>query len=62
MSEEAFSAEVLIESLAAPLGLVLTPESRAQVIVHLDIAWGHAEKLFGAPVDDHEDPAPVFVP
>ena len=62
MSDEAFKAGALIEALAAPLGFVLTPESRAQVVVHLDIAWGHAEKLFGAPIDDHEDPAPVFVP
>ena len=62
MSDEIFKAEALIDALAVPLGLALTPESRAQVVVHLDIAWGHAQKLFGAPIDDHEDPAPVFVP
>ncbi len=62
MSEKLFKAEALIEALAPPLGLVLTPESRAQVVVHLDIAWSHAEKLFAAPMDDHEDPAPVFTP
>ena len=62
MSNETFKADALIEALAAPLGFALTPESRVQVVVHLDIAWGHAQKLFGAPVDDHEDPAPVFVP
>ena len=62
MSNETFKAEALIEALEAPFGFALTLESRAQVVVHLDIAWGHAQKLFGAPVDDHEDPAPVFVP
>jgi Protein of unknown function (DUF4089) len=57
-----FRPETLIDALAPPLGLALTPESRAQVIVHLKIAAQHAENLFSAPADDHEEPAPVFTP
>ena len=48
--------------MAPLLGLIQTPESRAQTIVHLRIAAGHAEKLLSVPLDDQEEPAPVFTP
>ncbi len=47
----------------APLfGFALTPESRAQTILHLRIAAEQAELLLSGPLDDREDPAPVFTP
>jgi hypothetical protein len=42
------------------LGLTVTQESRAQTIVHLRIAAEHARKLLSVPLDDQEEPAPVF--
>ena len=48
--------------MAPLLGLTLTPESRAQTVVHLRIAAEQAALLLSAPIDDEEEPAPVFVP
>ena len=48
--------------MAPLLGLTQTPESRAQTIVHLRIAAEQAKKLFSIPLDDEEEPAPVFTP
>ena len=48
--------------MAPLLGLTQTPESRAQTIVHLRIAAEHAAKLLSIPLDDQEEPAPVFAP
>ena len=55
-----FDAEALVDSMASLLGLTLQPESRAQTIVHLRIALEHAQKLLSVPLDDQEEPAPVF--
>ena len=48
--------------MAPLLGLTQTPESRAQTIVHLRIAAEHAATLLSIPLDDQEEPAPVFAP
>ncbi len=48
--------------MAPLLGLALTPDSRAETIVHLRIAAEQAEKLLSIPIDDDEEPAPVFAP
>ncbi len=60
MSSASFDPEALIDAMAPVLGLGLTPESRAQTAVHLRIAAQQAEKLFALPIDDAEEPAPVF--
>jgi Protein of unknown function (DUF4089) len=57
-----FRPDILIDALAPSFGLVLTSESRAQVVVHLRIAAEHAENLFSTPEDDRDEPAPVFTP
>ncbi|MBV8107983.1 MAG: DUF4089 domain-containing protein [Hyphomicrobiales bacterium] len=44
------------------LGLALTPDSRAETIVHLRIAAQQAELLLSVALDDEEEPAPVFKP
>ena len=62
MSATIFDPEALIDALAPALGLVVSPESRAPAIEHLNIAWGHATRLFATEIDDREDPAPVFTP
>ena len=60
MNSASFDPEALIDAMAPLLGLALTPESRAQTIVHLRIAAQEAERLFALPLDDAEEPAPVF--
>jgi hypothetical protein len=62
MTSTPFDAEALVDAMAPLLGLTLTPESRAQAIMHLRIAAEHAEKLLSVSLDDREEPAPVFTP
>jgi len=57
-----FDPEALADAMAPLLGLLLTPESRAQTIVHLRIAAEQAEKLLSVSLGDEEEPAPVFTP
>ena len=60
MTANAFDPEVVVDAMAPLLGLTLTPESRAQTIVHLRIAAEQAEKLLSVLLDDQQEPAPVF--
>jgi len=57
-----FDADALIDAMLPLLGLELPEQSRIAVRLHLNLAAEHAAKLLGPPLDDHEDPAPVFVP
>jgi hypothetical protein len=60
VTERAFDPEAAADAMTPLLGLPLTPESRAAVIVHLKIAAEHAQKLLSVPLDDADEPAPVF--
>ena len=60
MTANSFNPEAVVDTMAPLLGLTLTPESRAQTIVHLRIAAEQAEKLLSVPLDDQQEPAPVF--
>jgi hypothetical protein len=60
MSPAEFDPEALIDAMTPLLRLTLTPESRAQTIVHLRIAAGQAELLLSGALDDRDEPAPVF--
>ena len=62
MTPESFDPNALADAMAPLLGLTQTPESRAQTIVHLRIAAEHAATLLSIPLDDQEEPAPVFAP
>jgi Protein of unknown function (DUF4089) len=55
-----FDPEAVVDAMAPMLGLTLTPESRAQTIVHLRLAAEQAERLLSVPLDDQQEPAPVF--
>jgi hypothetical protein len=55
-----FDPEAVVDAMAPLLGLTLTPESRAQTLVHLRIAAEQAETLLSVPLDDRQEPAPVF--
>jgi len=60
VSANGFDPEAAVDAMAPLLGLTLTPESRAQTLVHLRIAAEQAEKLLSIPLDDQQEPAPVF--
>ncbi len=62
MTPDSFDAEALAAAMANLLGLVQTPKSRAQTLVHLRIAAEHAAKLLSLSLADEEEPAPVFTP
>ena len=62
MTSEPLIPQALVDAMAPLLGLTLTPESRAQTILHLRIAAQQAEKLLSVSLDDQEQPAPVFTP
>ncbi len=62
MTSARFDPEGLVDAIAPLLGLELTAESRAEAIVHLRIAAQQADLLLSAPIDECEEPAPVFVP
>jgi hypothetical protein len=62
VTPDSFDPEALADAMAPLLGLIQTPESRAQTIVHLCIAAEEAAKLLSLPCDDQEEPAPVFTP
>jgi hypothetical protein len=60
VTAKAFDPEAVVDAMAPLLGLTLTPESRAQTLVYLRIAAEQAEKLLSIPLDDQQEPAPVF--
>ena len=60
MTAKVFDPEAVVDAMAPLLGLTLTPESRAQTLVHLRIAAEQAERLLSVPLDDQQEPAPVF--
>jgi hypothetical protein len=60
VTAKVFDPEAVVDAMAPLLGLMLTPESRAQTLVHLRIAAEQAEKLLSVPLDDRQEPAPVF--
>ena len=62
MSEGQFDPEALVEAMAPLLGIELTPESRAQTILHLRIAVDQADLLMSAEIGDEDEPAPVYRP
>ena len=62
MTETTFDPGAFVDAAAPLLKLRLTPESRAQAILHLEIAAEQAELLLSnVSADDHE-PAPVYRP
>jgi hypothetical protein len=60
VTAKTFDPEAVVDAVAPLLGLTLTPESRAQTIVHLLIAAEQAERLLSVSLDDRQEPAPVF--
>jgi hypothetical protein len=62
VTPNSFDPEAVVDAMLPLLGLTATNESRAQTIVHLRIAAELAQRLLSPPLDDQEEPAPVFTP
>jgi hypothetical protein len=62
MSADPFDPEALLNAMIPLLGLTVTAESRAQTLVHLRIAAEQAKKLLSVPLNEEDEPAPVFKP
>jgi len=62
MTETPFDPAALVDAATPLLKLQLTPESRAQVILHLGIAVEQAELLLSTAIADEDEPAPVYRP
>ncbi len=62
MTPNSFDPEPVVDAMLPLLGLSVTPESRAQTIVHLQIAAELAQQLLSLSFDNQEEPAPVFTP
>ncbi|HVY17779.1 MAG TPA: DUF4089 domain-containing protein [Rhodopila sp.] len=53
--------DALIDIGARIYGIDVKPEWRAAVRMHLGISLTHAATVLSADIDDHVDPAPVFL-
>jgi Protein of unknown function (DUF4089) len=55
-----FDPEVVIDAMAPLLGLTIVDEYRAGIATNLVITARFAALLSALPLDEHEEPAPVF--
>ncbi len=62
MNDEKPDVAAIVDAMARLLGFNLPPNSRAAVIVNLDIAFRMAPAIMDFPLDDEAEPAPVFTP
>lgn len=58
----AFDADAIADAMAPLLGLVIDPAFRPGVIQNLKVMAAMADLVLSAPMDDREEPAPVFRP
>jgi hypothetical protein len=59
---EKFDLEAHAEAMAAALGLTIQPAWKPTVVANLKATAAAAELLLALPLEDHVEPAPVFVP
>ena len=57
-----FDPEAVIDAMAPLLDLTIDPASRAAVAANLEATARFAALVMAVPLDDEEEPAPVFVP
>jgi Protein of unknown function (DUF4089) len=57
-----FDPEAHAEAMAAALGLTIPPEWQPTVVANLKATAAAAELLLAFLLEDHVEPAPVFVP
>ena len=62
MTERPFDPGAFVDAAAPLFGFVLTPESRAEAMLHLAIAAEQARLLLAGAIGDEAEPAPVYRP
>ncbi len=62
MDEEREQIERVIGGMASVLGIALSDEMRPNIRLHFEIAARMAAALADFPLDDREEPAPVYLP
>ena len=55
-----FDPEAVIDAVGLLLGLAIADEYRAGIAANLRICAGFATLVLGAPLNEHEEIAPVF--
>jgi Protein of unknown function (DUF4089) len=60
--KDSFDPVAFLDAAAPLIGVKLTLESRAPIVVHLKIAAELAAKLEEVELGDEAEPAPVFTP
>jgi len=59
--DPAFDPNAVIDAMASLLGLVIEPDYRAGIVANLAVTVRFAAMIATFPLDDHEEPAAVFV-
>ena len=59
---EKFDPEAHAEAMAVALGLTIPPEWKPTVVANVKATAAAAELLLAFPLEDHVEPAPVFIP
>ena len=62
MSDKTFDADAYIDASLPLLGMILTPESRAVVKLHLETASTLAKLVTSFELEDEAEPATVYTP
>ncbi len=62
MTDAPFDARAVIDAMGPLLGLDVRPDYRPGVALNLEATARFAALLLDAPLDDREEPAPVFHP
>ncbi|UDL95981.1 DUF4089 domain-containing protein [Lichenihabitans sp. PAMC28606] len=62
MPQQTPEPDTLIDAMAALLDIEIEPEYRPGIVTNLGIAIRFAALLRDAPLDDRDEPAPVFRP
>ncbi|HVY19699.1 MAG TPA: DUF4089 domain-containing protein [Bauldia sp.] len=59
---EAFDPEAHADAMARAIGLTILPEWKPGVVANVKATAAAAELVLSLPLEDHVEPAPVFVP
>jgi hypothetical protein len=61
-SPTAFDPDAVADAMAPLLGLVIDPAYRPGVLANLKVMAAMADLVLSVPMDEREEPAPVFRP
>ncbi len=62
MNDDKLDVNAVVDAMARALGLAMSGESRAAVVLHLEIAFRMAQGFMDFPLPDEAEPAVVYAP